>query len=118
MGTLTTEMYKVATFISLLTRRALDWATAIWEGGKGELDSYEGFMALFKCIFNHPKEGRDGGELLLQLWQGYPAADEYALSFQTVKAASRWNEPALRKLFRRGMCEEVQTELACRDDNL
>lgn len=42
----------------------------------------------------------------------------YALTFRTVAASSGWNEPALRSLFRRGLREEVQMELACRDDKL
>lgn len=104
--------------ISLLTGRALEWATTFWERGEEELESYEGFMALFKCIFDHPAEGREGGECLLQLQQGNQTAAEYPLTFWTVAASCGWNEPALRTLFRRGLCEKVQTELACRDDNL
>jgi hypothetical protein len=75
-------------------------------------------MALFKCIFNHSPEGLEGGECLLQLRQGNQTAAEYAFTFQTVAASSRWNEPTLRTLFRRGLREEVQTELACQDDKL
>lgn len=77
-----------------------------------------GSWLCFKCIFDHPPEGRERGERLLQLRQGDQTATEYALTFWTVAASSGWNEPALRTLFRRGLCEEVQTELACRDDNL
>lgn len=45
-------------------------------------------------------------------------AAEYALTVRSVGTSSGWNEPALRTLFRRGLHEEVQTKLACRDDNL
>lgn len=47
---------------------------AIWERGEEELDSYEGFMTLFKCIFDHPPDGREVGERLLQLRQGVQTA--------------------------------------------
>jgi hypothetical protein len=40
-----------------------------WERVEEELDSYEGFMAQFRGIFNHPPENRERGELLLQLRQ-------------------------------------------------
>ena len=54
--------FKVATVIFLLTGRALEWATAIWERGENELGSYERFMALFSAGFYHPPEDREGGE--------------------------------------------------------
>lgn len=83
MGALTTERSKVATVISLLTGQALEWATVVWERGEKELDSYEGFMALFRVIFDHPPEGREGGERLLQLRQEDQTAAEYALTFRS-----------------------------------
>ena len=73
---------------------------------------------MFKCIFNHPAEGREGGEHLLQLQQGNQMAGEHALTLRTVAASSGWNEPVLSTLFRRGLRKEVQVQLACRDDNL
>ena len=47
-GAPTTERSKVATVISLLD----------------ELGVYERFMGLFRADFNHPPEGREGGEQL------------------------------------------------------
>lgn len=64
-------------------------------------------MALFRDIFDHPREDREGSEHLFQLRQDDQTA-EYALTFRTVAAFSRWNEPALHMLFRRGLREEVQ----------
>lgn len=43
-----------------------------------ELGSYERFMALFRAVFDHPPEGREGGE---RLQQGAQTAVEYALTF-------------------------------------
>jgi hypothetical protein len=56
------ERSKVATVISLLIGRALEWATAFWERGEEELGSYERFMALFRAVFKHPPEGIEGGK--------------------------------------------------------
>ena len=69
-------------------------------------------MALLKKMFDHPAEGREAGKGLLQLHQGNQMAADYTLTFRTVAASSGWNEPVLSTLFRRGLPEEVQTELA------
>ena len=61
-------------------------------------------MTLFRGIFVHPLEGREGGERLLQLRQvDQTVAVEYVITFRTVAVSSGWNELALRTLFRRGM---------------
>jgi hypothetical protein len=86
----------------------MEWATVVWEIGEEELDSYEGFMALFGGVFDHPLEGREGSESLLQLRQ-----EEQTLMFRKVATSSGWNDPVLPTLFRRGLREEVQTLLRC-----
>ena len=65
------ERSTVATVISLLAGRALEWATAVWKRGEDELGSYERFMALFRTFFDHPPVGREGGERL-STPAGYP----------------------------------------------
>lgn len=58
---------------------------------------------MFRGSFNYPPEGREGGgEHLLQLWQEDQTIAEFARTFRTLAASSRWNEPALHTLFRRG----------------
>jgi hypothetical protein len=102
MGAPTTERSKDAKVISLLTGQAFEW-----ERREEELDSNEGFMALFRGVFDHPSEGRDGCEHLRDLWQEDQTPAEYTLTFRTVAASSGWNEPALRTLLRRGLREEM-----------
>ncbi|XP_031679718.1 uncharacterized protein LOC116374078 [Oncorhynchus kisutch] len=60
MGAPTTEMSKVATVISLLTGQALECATAVWEVGEEELESYE-CLNVFSIIprVNIPEEYQD-----------------------------------------------------------
>ena len=60
----------------LMTGQGLKWATAVWERGEEALGSYERFMALFRAVFDHPQEGREGVERLLQLRQGAQTAEE------------------------------------------
>ena len=74
--------------ISLLTWWALEWDSAIWERGEEELGSYQRFMALFRAVFDHPPEGREGCERLFQLRQGDQTAAEYTLTFRTMAASS------------------------------
>jgi hypothetical protein len=59
--------------------------------------------------FDHQPEGREGGERLLLLQSMRSPSGQCRIQ--------GLNEPALRTLFR-GLREEVQTELACRNDNL
>ncbi|XP_030649186.1 GTPase IMAP family member 7-like [Chanos chanos] len=63
-------------------------------------------------LFDHPAEGREVGERLLQLTQGTCSTADYVLAFWTAAAASGWNEPAL--LYR----QELQMELVCRGENM
>ena len=48
---------KVATVISHLGGRALEWATAVWRGRGEELSSYADFVRRFREVFDHPPEG-------------------------------------------------------------
>lgn len=67
-------------------------------------------------MFDHPSDGKDGGERLLQLTQEDQPAADYSLAFHTLAAASGWNDRALRTAYRRGLRDDMKTELACRDD--
>lgn len=42
--------------------------------------------------------------------------EDYALEFRTLKAESKWNDPALTSAFCHGLRTEILHELACRDD--
>lgn len=85
-----------------------------WERGEEELGFYEGF----RVLFDHPPEGREGGERLFQLRQDGQTTAVYTFTFRTVAASSGWNEQTLNALLRRGLRKEVQTELAFRDEKL
>ena len=73
---------------------------------------------LFHSVFDHPVEGREGGESVPRLRQGDRTASEFALEFRSIVASTGWNELSLVTVFRSGLRKEVQLELACHDDNL
>ena len=89
----------VATVLSALTGWALEWGAAVWEMGGPEVEAYKRFTLLFHSVFDHPVEGREGGECLLRLRQGARTALEYSLEFQTIAASTGWNELALVTVF-------------------
>ncbi len=101
---------------SLLTGRALDWATAVWEGGNMAFPSFRNFMRQFREVFEHSVDGKEVGEQLLALRQGSSTAADYALTFRTLAAQTGWDNDPLKLLFRKGITTELQSELACRDE--
>uniref|UniRef100_A0A3B1IFZ4 CCHC-type domain-containing protein n=1 Tax=Astyanax mexicanus TaxID=7994 RepID=A0A3B1IFZ4_ASTMX len=109
---------KVMFVTSLLTGKALKWATALWSQNPTVSASYEHFTSTFRTVFGNPKGGREIGEQLLELRQDSDSVANYALTFRTLAAQSGWNEASLITAFRRGLSEDIQTELACRDDSL
>ncbi len=111
-----TESSRTAFVCSLLTGRALDWATAVWRTDGSAFPTFDSFLHHFREVFEHPAEGRGAGEQLLALSQGRRTAADYALSFRTLAAQTTWVENTLKLLFRKGLNTELQSELACRDE--
>ncbi len=111
-----TESSRTAFVCSLLTGKALDWATAVWRTDGSAFPTFDSFLHHFREVFEHPAEGRGAGEQLLALSQGRRTAADYALSFRTLAAQTTWVEDTLKLLFRRGLNTELQSELACRDE--
>lgn len=64
------EEHKIAKFLSLLTGKALRWATAVLNQGGKPIGSYELFLSLFKKVFDHEPEGTEVSESLVTSSQG------------------------------------------------
>ncbi len=111
-----TDETRIAFVGSLLTGRALDWATAVWREDRPTFPSFRAFIQRFKEVFEHPAGGREAGEQLLTLRQGRSSAADYALSFRTLAAQTGWTDDPLRLHYRKGLNTELQSELACRDE--
>ncbi len=111
-----TDDSRVPFVCSLLTGRALDWATAVWEGGNMAFPSFRNFMRQFREVFEHAVDGKEVGEQLLALRQGSSTAADFALTFRTLAAQTGWANDPLKLLFRKGLTTDLQSELACRDE--
>ncbi|XP_073802265.1 glycerol kinase isoform X9 [Danio rerio] len=112
----TTEKSKIAFVCSLLTDKALEWATAIWQPSTPTFATFASFLQKFRTVFEHPEGGRSAGEELLTIQQGNQTAADFALQFRTLAAKTGWLDDTLKTLYRKGLNPELQTELACRDE--
>jgi len=70
---------KISLVCSLLTGKALDWATAVWNNQGFQHTTYSNFIQRLREVFEHAEGGRNAGEQLLALRQGRDTAAEFAL---------------------------------------
>ncbi|KAL6480237.1 hypothetical protein MHYP_G00112700 [Metynnis hypsauchen] len=110
-----TERSKVAYMTSLLTGRALAWATSLWERASPDTASGESFMSAMRTTFHNPRGGREAAPRLLALSQGTCSVADYAIEFRTLAAESSWNEKALMAVFQQGLNGRLKDELATRE---
>ncbi|KAK3522864.1 hypothetical protein QTP86_005667 [Hemibagrus guttatus] len=108
------EETQCAFVLSLLTSRALEWASAVWDADPQVRSSFSYFAELIREVFEYPAGGKDISTQLMELRQGSDTVADYAIKFRTLAAQSGWNDASLRAVFRAGLNPELQTELACR----
>ncbi|KAI2651010.1 Retrotransposon-derived protein PEG10 [Labeo rohita] len=113
-----TDECKISFVCSLLSGRALEWATAVWRLDHPTFPSFAAFLQRFKEVFQPSTESGEAGELIMALQQGRRTAADYALSFRTLAAQSGWDDEPLKLHYRKGLHPDLQVELACRDENL
>ncbi|KAK3534886.1 hypothetical protein QTP70_000908, partial [Hemibagrus guttatus] len=64
------EGTKCAFLMSLLTDRALEWASAVWDADPQIKASYDYFSGMIKEVFEYPAGGKDISVRLMELRQG------------------------------------------------
>lgn len=107
-----TEHSRVAYVITLLTGRALSWATALYDNNSPVCNSLTAFSKEMMKVFAPDVSGRTAANKLMQLRQGRQSATDYAIQFRTLAAESGWGEQALLTTFYHGLSDRIKDELA------
>ena len=102
---------KIAFIMSLLSGRALRWATAAVGQSSSLSTSYSAFCAEFKSVFDHPVDGEDAATRLHSIQQGSRSVADYTLEFRILAADCEWGDKALLSAYRRGLSEAVKDGL-------
>lgn len=113
--TFPSDRSRVAYIITLLTGRAREWGTAVWDNGDSCCDSLEDFRAEMKRVFDRSHHGREAAREMLRIRQGARSVSDYAIQLRTLAATTAWNPDALYDVFLYGLSEEVKDELATRE---
>ncbi len=106
-----TERLKIAYVITLLTGRAREWETAVWEAGAFFCNDFEEFRCEMTRLFDHSVRGDEAASKLARLRQGGRSVTEYAIQFKTLAASCDWNEGGAA-MFRERLNFEIQDEIA------
>ena len=102
---------RVAFILSLLSGRALRWATAAVDQSNGLATNYSAFRTEFRAVFDHPEDGGDAASRLHSIQQGSRSVADYTLEFRILAADSGWGDKALQSAYRRGLSEAVKDGL-------
>ncbi|KAL0157283.1 hypothetical protein M9458_048529, partial [Cirrhinus mrigala] len=111
-SSLPTKNSKVAYVITLLTGRALDWASALWEQGSLLTTNCKDFIAELKRVFHHPASKGEVDHRLLHISQGTRSVADFTIEFRTLATESGWDERALKAIYHHALSHD---ELAFRD---
>jgi hypothetical protein len=76
---------KIAYFNTLMSGRALTWATVVWEQ-PAICASLEGFVGEVRKVFDAPFSGREAARKLIQLRQDSRSVADYVVDFRKLAA--------------------------------
>lgn len=106
------EQTKVAYVLTLLTGKARDWGTSAWEAQAPFCSSFEELRQEMIKLFDRSAQGEEAAAQLVRLRQGGRSVTEFAIEFKTLATSCGWDDAPCRTLFRAGLVEEIQDEIA------
>ena len=110
-----TERSRVAYIITLLTGKAREWGTALWDAEATCCSSYKDFTEEMRRVFDRSFSGREAAREIMKLRQGSRSVYDYAIDFRTLAASCGWNDEALFDAFLNGLSDPVKDELVSRE---
>ncbi len=113
--TFATEAARVAFVITLLTGRAREWGTTVWEKQLPFCATFELFRQEMIKVFDRSVTGKEAASQLVRLRQGESSVTDFSIQFRTLAVLCGWNEAALWDVFREGLNPEIQDEIAIHD---
>ena len=115
-ATYATDQSKIAFIKSLVSDKASAWSLAISQNNPSLCSDFKAFTSEMLRVFDHPVKGKEAVSQLLSLNQGRNSVSQYALDFRILAAECGWDQAALQGVFLKGLSEEIQDELATRDE--
>ena len=110
-----TERSRVAYLITLLSGKAREWGTAVWDANDPCCSTYQKFTEEMKKVFDRSYCGREAAREIMALRQGTRSVFDYAIEFRTLSASCKWNDDALYDAFLNGLSDSVKDELVPRE---
>lgn len=110
-----TERSKVAYIITLLSGKAREWATAVWDAQDACCGNFRSFTAEMRKVFDRSSTGHQAAGQILNLRQGSRSVFNYAIEFRTLAASCGWDDQALFDAFLHGLSDSVKDELSARE---
>lgn len=106
---------KIAYIISLLTGKALAWASPAWNQDVEFCYDLDEFIEEMKKVFDHPVTGREASKGLVTIRQGKRSVAEYAVEFRTLAVEVAWADAPLITLFEEGLSADVKDDLTTKE---
>lgn len=97
------EETKVAFVLTLLTGKAREWGTSVWQTRAPCCASLNDFRLEMMRLFDWSARGQEAADQLARLHHSGRSVTEYAILFKTLAASCDWNEGACRSIFRAGL---------------
>lgn len=114
-ATFSSEEAKVAYVITLLTGRAREWGTTVWQAKFPYCFNFNDFEKEMIKVFDRSVHGREAARLLVSLRQGDRSVSDYSIQFRTLAASCGWNAAAQWDQFLHGLRDEIQDEIAAQE---